>query len=84
LPPYHHTRRLISAADVKNDAKRAHSSVQPGSASPKDGQGNFLYEDAWRYLFTHPADLVGEAAAPDPGCLKDQRGTAKAAATKPK
>lgn len=29
-PPFANTRRLITAADVKNDDKRAHSSVTPG------------------------------------------------------
>ena len=72
-PPYGNTRRLISAADVKNDDKRAHSSVTPGGASPKDSEGNFLYEPVWRYLYTHPVDEVGEAVPLDDSCLKDQR-----------
>jgi hypothetical protein len=70
-PPYANTRRLISAADVKGDAKRAHSSVTPGNASPKDPAGKFLYEDAWRYLFTHPADQVGEPVPHDESCQLD-------------
>lgn len=72
-PPYGNTRRLISAADVKNDAKRAHSAVTPGSASPKGADGELLYEAVWRYLYTHPVDAVGEPVAMDDDCLKDQR-----------
>ncbi len=72
-PPYQNTRRLITAADVKNDAKRAHSAVQPGGNSPKDKAGNFLYEPVWEYLFTHPVNRVGKTSPLDPGCLKDQR-----------
>ncbi len=72
-PPYGNTRRLISAADVNNDDKRAHSSVTPGSASPKDADGNFLYEPVWRYLYTHPVDAVGDPVPLDDSCLKDHR-----------
>lgn len=68
-PPYNNTRRLISAADVKNDANRAHSSVTPGGASPKDANGNFLFEPVWRYLFTHPVEEVGQPVEIDPACL---------------
>lgn len=73
-PPYENSRRLISAADVKNDDKRAHSSVTPGSASPKDSDGNFLFEPVWKYLYTHPVDETGEPTEIDPDCLKDHRG----------
>lgn len=72
-PPYQNTRRLVSAADVKGDANRAHSAVTPGGSSPKDEKGNLLYEPVWRYLFTHPADETGEAVPMDDGCLKDHR-----------
>lgn len=72
-PPYGNTRRLITAADVKNDAKRAHSSVQPGGNSPKNAKGQYLFEPVWRYLFTHPVDRTGRATAMDSGCLKEQR-----------
>ncbi len=71
-PPYDNSRRLISAADVKNDANRAHSSVTPGGASPKDAAGKFLFEPVWRYLFTHPVEEVGKPAEPDADCLKNQ------------
>src|SRR5262245_16737104 len=65
-PPYSNTRRLITNADVKGDAKRAHSSVVPGGAAPKDASGKFLHEDVWRYLFTHPVDEVGTPVPGDP------------------
>ena len=55
-PPYSNTRRLITGANVKNDARRAHSSVVPGKAAVKDASGKFVHEDVWRYLFTHPVD----------------------------
>ena len=58
--PYGHTRRLITAADVKGDAKRAHSSVVPGGAAVKNAKGEFIHEAVWRYLFTQPVDEVGE------------------------
>ncbi|HEY0073596.1 MAG TPA: hypothetical protein VGB77_05795, partial [Abditibacteriaceae bacterium] len=68
LPPYGNSRRLVSSADVKNDANRAHSAVTPGGASPKDKDGKFLYEPVWRYLFTHSIEEVGEAVPLDPAC----------------
>jgi hypothetical protein len=58
-PPYGNSRRLITDADVKNDARRAHSSVVPGGAAVKDASGKFIHEDVWRYLFTHPVEQVG-------------------------
>ena len=76
-PPYAHTRRLTTDADVKGDDKRAHSSVTPGSASVKDAAGKFIHEDVWRYLFNHPVDQVGAAVAPDPNCHKDLRAGGK-------
>ncbi|MGB7327518.1 MAG: hypothetical protein WBD31_21760 [Rubripirellula sp.] len=69
--PFGNTRRLISSADVGKDANRAHSSVQPGGSSPKDAEGNFLYEPVWRYLFTHPVGKVGEVTPIDDGCMKE-------------
>ena len=60
-PPFGNTRRLITAADVKGDAKRAHSSVTPGGAAVKDASGKFVHEAVWRYLFTHPVEQVGQA-----------------------
>lgn len=70
-PPYENTRRLISAADVGDNEKRAHGSVTPGKSSPKDDAGNLLYESVWRYLYTHPVDSVGEATEEDPSCLRE-------------
>jgi hypothetical protein len=71
--PYGHTRRLITDADVKGDAKRAHSSVVPGGAAVKDSSGKFIHEDVWKYLFTAPVEEAGQPVPPDPKCLKDLR-----------
>ncbi len=70
-PPYGNTRRLISDAEVGGDPRRAHSAVTPGRSSPKDAEGNLLYEPVWRYLFTHPVDAVGEATEEDPDCTRE-------------
>jgi len=64
-PPYGNTRRLVTDADVKGDARRAHSSVVPGGAAVKDADGKFIHEAAWRYMFMHPADQVGSAVPPE-------------------
>jgi hypothetical protein len=71
--PFGNSRRLVTAADVKGDAKRAHSSVTPGGSAVKDAAGQFIHEAVWRYLFTHPVEAVGQPVAPDPDCLKDLR-----------
>lgn len=76
-PPYSNTRRLITDADVKGDAKRAHSSVTPGGASAKDKEGKFLHEDVWRYLFNQPVEETGPPVPPDPDCAKDLRSAPK-------
>jgi hypothetical protein len=60
-PPYGNTRRLITDADVGDNAGRAHSSVVPGGAAVKDATGKFIHEEVWRYLFTHSVD--GETTA---------------------
>lgn len=73
-PPYGNTRRLITDADVKGDDKRAHGSVQPGGAAVKDAEGKFIHEAVWRYLYTQPVEVTGEAVAEDPTCLKDLPG----------
>ncbi len=70
--PFQNTRRLITDFDVGGSDKKAHSSVTPGKASAKDKKGNFLHEDVWRYLFTHPVDQVGEAGPMDDSCDKIQ------------
>ena len=76
--PYGHTRRLITAADVKGDAKRAHSSVTPGGAAVKDAAGKYVHEDVWRFLFNQPVDQFGGAVSPDDSCKKDLRAEGKA------
>jgi hypothetical protein len=70
-PPYGNTRRLITGADVKNDAKRAHSSVVPGGSAVKNANGKFIHEDVWRYLFTHPVEEFGEPVQHDSKCAID-------------
>jgi hypothetical protein len=72
-PPFGNTRRLITAADVKGDTRRAHSSVVPGNNAVKDDGGKFIHEAVWQYLFTHPVESVGEAVAADAECRKDLR-----------
>ncbi len=62
-PPYGNTRRLVTDFDVKNDAKRAHSAVTPGSRSFKSEDGKLMHEPVWRYLYTHPVDKVGKPVA---------------------
>lgn len=74
-PPYKNTRRLITDFDVGGDAKRAHSSVQPGSRAKKNEDGTYGHEQVWRYLYTHPVDQVGEAVPMDESCNKNQRGS---------
>lgn len=68
-PPYQQSRRLVSAADVQNDPRTAHSAVTPGRASPRDADGQYLYEPVWRYLFTHPVEQFGAAVETDPECV---------------
>lgn len=76
-PPYDNTRRLITDADVKDNAGRAHSSVVPGRAAVKDASGQFIHEDVWRYLFTHPVEQVGRPVPRDPGCRVESRSADK-------
>ena len=75
LTPYGNTRRLVTDADVKNDDRRAHSSVVPGNAAVKDASGKFIQAAVWEYLFTHPVEVTGDSVLPDPNCPKDQRKT---------
>jgi hypothetical protein len=72
-PPYSNTRRLITKADVGKNPDRAHNSVNPGKNSPRKKSGEFLYEDVWRYLFTHPVDQVGKPAPLDLKVRMNQR-----------
>jgi len=69
--PFGNSRRLVSAADVGGNADKAHGAVQPGGSSPKGPDGKLLYEEVWKYLFTHPVDEVGEPAPADPDCRQD-------------
>jgi len=69
-PPYSNSRRLITSADVGNNANRAHSASTPGRNSPKGTNGKLLYEDAWKYLYTHPVDKVGASVDPEERCQK--------------
>lgn len=77
--PFSNTRRLITEADVKGDAKRAHSSVTPGGAAVKDAAGKFVHEDVWRYLFNQPVDKVGAPVPHDEACQMDLRSAPKTA-----
>ncbi len=70
--PFGNSRRLITAADVKNDEKRAHGAVQPGGSAIKDSSGKYIHESVWRYLYTHPVDEVG-AAVPAEECKMNLR-----------
>ena len=72
-PPFGNSRRLITDADVKGDANRAHSGVVPGGAAPKDTEGNYLHEEVWRYLFTQPVEKTGDPVSSDLECRMDQR-----------
>jgi hypothetical protein len=72
-PPFGNSRRLITNADVKKDAGRAHNASLPGGAAVKDASGKFIHEEVWRYLFTHPVDKVGDAVPPSPDCRQDLR-----------
>jgi len=71
-PPFDHSRRLTTNANVGGNAGRAHSSSTPGKAAVKNAAGHFLHEDVWRYLFTHPVERVGEPVAKDPSCQHQQ------------
>lgn len=75
--PYGHSRRLVSDADVKGDAKRAHNAVIPGGAAPKDPAGRAIHEEVWRYLFTHPVEETGDPVPADPECRMDHRSKEK-------
>jgi len=73
-PPYKNTRRLITDFDVGGNEKTAHSSVQPGSRAYKDKRtGQYMHESVWRYLYTHPVNIVGKPVPADDDCEKNQR-----------
>jgi hypothetical protein len=66
-PPFAHSRRLITSADVKGDEKRAHGFVMPHAKnSPRDASGQYVQDAVWRYLYTSPVDQVGAPVPPEP------------------
>ena len=71
-PPYSGSRRLISSSDVGGDARRAHSAVTPGKASPTDGNGHLLYEPVWQYLYTQPVNQFGVPVPAETDCDMEQ------------
>ena len=71
--PYGNTRRLITTADVGNNAGRAHTAVVPGGTSVKNAAGAMIHESVWRYLFTHPVDQTGTAVPPDADCAMERQ-----------
>lgn len=75
--PYGNTRRLVTDVDVGGDSKRAHGAVVPGRGALRDAEGGFGHREVWRYLFTHPVELVGEAVPSDGSCVLDQRAALK-------
>jgi hypothetical protein len=76
-PPFGNTRRLVTAADVGGNVGKAHSCVTPGKGSPKNKDGNFLFEDVWRYLYTHPVEEAGEPVKQEADCRLDLRNDTK-------
>lgn len=70
-PPYGNSRRLISTADVGNNPGRAHGASTPGNSSPKTTNGAYLYEDVWKYIFTHPVAETGKPVKPEERCRGD-------------
>lgn len=71
--PFANTRRLITDADVGGDEKRAHSCVTPGKAAIRGSDGQYQHLDVWRYLFSHPTEVVGKPIPSDPDCQRDLR-----------
>lgn len=69
--PFGNSRRLITNAEVKNDANRAHSASVPGGAAVKNSKGDFVHEAVWKYLFTHPVDQVGNPVKAEGDCQLD-------------
>lgn len=71
--PYENSRRLVTNADVAGNANRAHSSSTPGRGAVKNADGSYQHEGVWRYLFTQPVEVVGEAVAKDADCNHQHR-----------
>lgn len=69
--PFHHSRRLISAADVGGDVKKAHGCVVPGKSAVKNEKGELIHEAVWKYLYTHPVDQVGAPVPAEKDCTID-------------
>jgi hypothetical protein len=69
-PPYGSTRRLITNIDVNGNAGRAHTIVVPGG---KDAMGQWVYDEVFKYLFTHPVDQSGPAVPMDADCEMNQQ-----------
>lgn len=72
-PPYSNTRRLTSTLDTVSNPNQAHGASTPGKSSPKGKDGGYLYEDVWKYLFTHPVSETGAAVRPEERCRGDFR-----------
>lgn len=72
-PPFSNTRRLVTNANVGNDANKAHGASVPGGPSPKNSKGVYLYEDVWKYLFTHPVDSKGPAVPAEADCTLEHK-----------
>jgi hypothetical protein len=66
--PFENSRRLITNADVGGNADRAHNASIPGKSAVKNEKGEFIHEEVWRYLFTHPVDQVGERVPMEEDC----------------
>jgi len=47
MPPYGDSHRLKTSASTSN----GHSSTQPGSASPKNGSGAYVFLPVWKYVY---------------------------------
>ena len=70
-PPYEFSRRIITNANVDGDEKRAHSCVTPGKAAIRNTDGSYSHDPVWKYLFTHPTELIGSPSATDPDCTNN-------------
>jgi hypothetical protein len=73
--PFGNSRRLVTSADVKGEANRAHGYVIPNAKnSPKDASGEYVQDPVWRYLFTSPVDQVGQPVPAEPQTRMNLRG----------
>lgn len=66
-PPFGNTRRLVTTIAEKGSMK-IHNGVAPNAFAFKNAENQFVHEEVWRYLFTHPVDQVGKAVEKDPDC----------------